>query len=147
MSKIDRQLAEVFDVEIVKEPDVIRDGEVIPPDTDKEDNDFDKARVNLHNLLEQGNLALQFAMDVARENEQARSLEVYTNLLNTLVEANMKLMDVHEKRRKIKNMSVSKEIKKEESHIQNNLFVGTTTELKKFIKEMRKDNEQQSTNS
>lgn len=139
MSRIDRQLAEVFDVEIIKEPDVIRDNEVIPPDTDKEDNDFDKARINLHNLLEQGNLALQFAMDVARENEQARSLEVYTNLLNTLVAANMTLMDVHEKRKKIKNLSVSKELKKEENHIQNNLFVGTTKDLKNFIKDMKKN--------
>ena len=57
--KIDDKLAEVFDIEPVREGEVItKSGEVVVPHSDNKservDYDYDKTRNNLHGLLGQG---------------------------------------------------------------------------------------------
>lgn len=135
--KIDDKLSQVFDMEVVKEGEVITsDGEVILPEESMEDYDFEEIRKNLHELLRYGKEGLEFALNITRESESPNALEKFTSLLGQLNAINLSLLVAHEKRKKIG--SFKKEEKQEIKTVNNNnVFVGSSKDLNKFIKEMR----------
>ena len=135
--KIDRQLAQVFDAELVEEPEVITsDNRVLPPEDNSEEYDFQKVRDNLHTLMDYGNEGLEFALQVARESENPRAIEVFSNMIKNLSDLNISLMDVHDKRKKIKREK-GETTPTAQNITKNQVFVGTTKELKNFIQEMK----------
>jgi hypothetical protein len=130
--KIDKKLSEVFDVEVIKEHDVITpSGEVIPPDNNDEEYDYEKTRRNIHTIIEYGMKGIDFAFNVARSDESARSIEAFTALMKNVQEINSSLMELHEKRNRIKPEKEKGQIVQNQ---QNNVFVGTTKDLSNFIK-------------
>jgi hypothetical protein len=112
--KLDNNLSQVFDIEPVKEGEVIMSsGEVIIPESkvqdEKIDYDYDKTRANLHSLLAQGQEALMHALEVAKSSEHPRAFEVVGNLVKQLSEVNAQLLDIHEKKQKLDGKSGKKE--------------------------------------
>lgn len=104
------------------------DDEAVPP-TDFE-VDFETARANIQNLLNQGHSLFDLAKEYAEDSESARSFEVATGLLKALTGANIDLLEIHEKRRKIAGeVEESQQI-----HVDKAVFVGTTADLQKQIK-------------
>jgi hypothetical protein len=117
--KIDDNLSKVFDVEPsdVKEIVTTADGEIIPDTGNKIDVDYETTRKNLHILLVQGQSALQSALDVAQSSEHPRAFEL------------------HRQKQKLDEPTTKDDPKK----ITNNaIFVGSTAELNKLIKNMTK---------
>lgn len=141
--KIDETLSDVFDVEPmdidVSTGEIITvNNEVIPPQTEKVEYDYEQTRNNLYNLLNQGQDALIAALSVAKQSEHPRAFEVVGNLMTQLADVNEKLMKLHEKKQKL-----DAPIKKEEQSKQvtnNAIFVGSTAELNKMIQNMNKGN-------
>jgi predicted house-cleaning noncanonical NTP pyrophosphatase (MazG superfamily) len=137
--KIDDRLSDVFDVPAmpVKTGDVIdaNTGEIIQPMESKIESDYDKSRDNLHDLLAKGHEALSHALDVAKQSEHPRAFEVVGNLMKQLADVNQQLLDVHQQKRKLDGPKSD-----EKSKITNNnaIFVGSTAELTKMIKNMNK---------
>lgn len=137
--KIDDRLSDVFDVPAmpVKTGDVIdaNTGEIIQPMENKIESDYDKSRDNLHDLLAKGHEALSHALDVAKQSEHPRAFEVVGNLMKQLADVNQQLLDVHQQKRKLDGPKSD-----EKSKITNNnaIFVGSTAELTKMIKNMNK---------
>jgi predicted house-cleaning noncanonical NTP pyrophosphatase (MazG superfamily) len=137
--KIDDRLSDVFDVPAmpVKTGDVIdaNTGEIIQPMESKIESDYDKSRDNLHDLLAKGHEALSHALDVAKQSEHPRAFEVVGNLMKQLADVNQQLLDVHQQKRKLDGLKSD-----EKSKITNNnaIFVGSTAELTKMIKNMNK---------
>lgn len=137
--KIDDKLSEIFDtpqITKIENTEVIdgNTGEIVTASEMKVDDDFDKARGNLQELLLQGKTALECALEVAKQSEHPRAFEVVGNLIKQLADVNQQLMDLHQQKQKLEAPS-----KAEAKKVTNNaIFVGSTAELNKLIKNMQK---------
>ncbi len=131
-------LSKVFDLEPIepKNEIITKDGEILPTDTAIED-DFNTSRKNLRELLEQGQTALMHALDVARQSEHPRAFEVVGNLMKQLADVNQQLMDIHQQKKKLEDPGKESKDNKPKT-VNNNLFVGTTADLNKLLKDMNK---------
>jgi hypothetical protein len=92
------------------------------------DTDFDYARGNLINIIEKGNQALDGILDVADMSQHPRGYEVVATLINSLASVNKDLVDLNKKKKELDQQNNS-------TNITNNLFVGSTAELQKLLKE------------
>jgi hypothetical protein len=95
----------------------------------KIDNDFEYARGNLYQVIENGSNALADLLQVAQQGQHPRAYEVVATLVRTLSDANIALMDLTKKKQDITGESV-----KNPNTVNNNLFVGSTGDLQKLIK-------------
>jgi hypothetical protein len=139
--KIDDSLSEVFDTQplITKttESEIIdaSTGELVISSEQKIESDYDVARNNLRELLTTGQSALMQALEVAKQSEHPRAFEVVGNLMKQLADVNQQLMDLHQQKQKLDAP------KDGEKKVTNNaIFVGSTHELAKMIKNMNKEN-------
>ena len=108
---------------IVKADEVIK-----PTDVNK---DYDYTRGNLYSLIEKGQEAINGIMEVAGETASPRAYEVAGQLIKSVADTTDKLADLHKK---------IKDIEEDNSKIQGNvtnnaLFVGSTAELQKMLKD------------
>ena len=90
--------------------------------------DFDYARGNLINIIEKGNEALDGILDVAGMSQHPRGYEVVATLINSLASVNKDLVDLSKKKKELDQQDNS-------TNITNNLFVGSTAELQKLLKD------------
>jgi hypothetical protein len=97
----------------------------------EERNDYEYARRNMYDIIEKGQNALEDIVDIARQSESPRAFEVVTNLIKTLADANKDLMDLAKKNKELSKPDASNENKT----VNNNLFVGSSSELLKMIKD------------
>lgn len=135
--KIDDSLSDVFDVQTMPKTEVItQDGEIISSANQKIESDYDTTRNNLRVLLQQGQEALQKSLDVAMQSEHPRAFEVVGNLMKQLAEVNQQLMDLHQQKQKLDEPSKAEKAKQVTNN--NAIFVGSTAELNKLIKNMAK---------
>lgn len=103
--------------------------EIIEPS--KNDNDYEYARRNLYDVIEKGNRALEDIIDIAQQSESARAFEVATNLIKTMVDANKDLLSLAKTKKELDKSDIPQENKT----VNNNLFVGSSAELLKMIKD------------
>ena len=133
MSKIDDKLNEVLGIaEEPNELEVIQKETkdlVVPEDKDP-DIDFETGRKNLYNLIDKGNEAIDGILNLAKEGEHPRAYEVAGQLIKTVSEVSQNLLDLQEKLKKVKEVP-----DKGPKNVTNALFVGSTTELQKMLKE------------
>jgi hypothetical protein len=138
--KIDDKLSEVFDtVKIEKKTEVEvldSNGTTITPVNEKIEDDYNVARDNLRVLLQQGQLALTDALEVAKQSEHPRAFEVVGNLMKQLADVNQQLLDLHQQKQKLDAPSKAEAAKQVTNN--NAIFVGSTAELNKLIKNMTK---------
>ena len=97
--------------------------------TDNEGNDFEYQRQNFYSLVEKGQDAIEGILDLARESEHPRTYEVAGQLIKNVAEVTEKLGDLHFKMQKFKELP-----DKGPKNVTNALFVGSTTELQKMLK-------------
>lgn len=140
MSKIDKNLSDIFDVtpigETIENPIVPIETEVVDS---RIDQDYENTRNNLYILLQQGKSALEHALEVAKSSEHPRAFEVVGGLMKQISDINLQLMDLHSKKANLENKTKKEENPSTPSNITNNaIFVGSTTELSKMIENMRK---------
>jgi hypothetical protein len=140
--KIDDRLSDVFDIEAVevKTGDIITaDNQVVPQGSNKIESDYDRTRNNLHSLLQLGQDALFHALEIAKSTEHPRAFEVVGNLMKQLSDVNSQLLDLHDKKRRLDVPTKAEEVSNKQ--ITNNaIFVGSTSELNKFLENMNKEN-------
>ncbi len=126
-------LNETFDVssEIVSsEPikPVHKEIESLKTDTRK---DYEYTRGNLYSLIEKGQEAVNGVLELAQETEQARAYEVAGQLIKSVADATDKLLDLQKKLK-----DVEEDTKKSSpTNVTNALFVGSTADLAKLLKQ------------
>lgn len=98
--------------------------------------DYQYARGNMLNILEKGNEALDGMLDVANQSQHPRAYEVVATLIKTLADTNKDLIELAKKTKELERLDGVEA----PQTINNNLFVGSTTELQKLLK---KSNEQE----
>ena len=82
----------------------------------------------MYGLVERGQDAIEGILDIAKESEHPRVYEVAGQLIKTVGETTEKLIDLQAK---------MKELDKDGSlpnKVQNNLFVGSSSELQRLLK-------------
>ena len=107
-------------------------------DTEKNiDQDYKTARETYHDLIEKGREGLEYMMEIAKESEHPRAFEVLATMIKTISDTNGELM----KHNKIRN-DINKADEIENPTVtNNNLFVGTTTELQKMLQNNNTEDE------
>lgn len=103
-------------------------------DTDK---DYREVRDNLKRVIIQSEDAIQGVLQVAQETQSSRAYEVAAQLIQATLEANNKLMHLHKQLKDIKREDPLK-ASGSVTTTNNNIFVGNTAELSKFLR-ARKD--------
>jgi len=106
-------------------------GEYRPQDADK---DYAEVRTNLKVIVEQSNSAIQSILELAEDSQQPRAYEVVAQLIAQSLEANTKLIDLHRRMKDIKKQ----EAVRQTNVTNNSIFVGSTTELQKMLREQKK---------
>ncbi len=93
--------------------------------------DYEYARGSMISVIEKGNEALSDMLSVAQQSQQPRAYEVVATLLKTIADTNKDLLELQKKHKDIENMDGPQT----PQTINNNLFVGSTAELQKLIKQ------------
>tara|TARA_B100001094_G_scaffold22215_1_gene18796 strand:- start:873 stop:1274 length:402 start_codon:yes stop_codon:yes gene_type:complete len=133
MSKIDDKLNEVLNITSDVMPvEVKKSKQVIVPEDKDPDIDFETGRKNLYNLLDKGNEAIDGILELAKEGEHPRAYEVAGQLIKTVSEVSQNLLDLQDKLKKVKDIP-----DRGPKNVTNALFVGSTTELHKMLKEKK----------
>ena len=95
------------------------------------EKDYDYTRGNLYSLIEKGQEAINGIMEVAGETASPRAYEVAGQLIKSVADTTDKLADLH---KKVKDIEADNP--KTQNTVTNNaLFVGSTTELSKMLKD------------
>ena len=100
--------------------------------SDKIKSDYEYSRETYYELLEKGKDSLETMMQVARESEHPRAFEVLSNQLKAIGDITDKLMKLQKSKKELTEDDVRREI------TNNNVFVGSTTELQRML--LDKDN-------
>ena len=103
------------------------------PERDKTEvrKDYEYTRGNLYSIIEKGQEAINGILELAQESEMPRAYEVAGQLIKNVADATDKLMDLQ---KKLKDVNEEKETKGPTT-VNNSLFVGSTAELQKFLKQ------------
>lgn len=121
------------------------DSEIIPVDNKSEIEKFEKissamddvkkdyeyTRGNLYSIIEKGQEAINGILELAQESEMPRAYEVAGQLIKNVADATDKLMDLQKKLKDIEEEKVGKG----PTTVNNALFVGSTAELAKLLKQ------------
>ena len=98
-------------------------------------DDYETSRANLHNLVMKGQEAVDGIMDVARASDHPRAYEVAALMIKNVGDVTDKLIDLQ---RKMKELDA--EDRKITNNTTNALFVGSTADLQKMIKQQKNIN-------
>ena len=135
MSKNFKELNDTFNIsnEVINaEIDEIESGiEKIEPIRSTNDlvKDYQYTRGNLYSIIEKGQEALNGILELAQESEMPRAYEVAGQLIKNVADATDKLIDLQKKLKDIDEEKV-----KGPTKVTNALFVGSTAELSKLLK-------------
>jgi hypothetical protein len=92
-------------------------------------SDYQYARENLKNIIDSAQTSIEDLASIAATSESPRAYEVLSGMMKTIVDANKDLLELQKKVKQLKDDSPSKP-----SNVTNALFVGSTSELQKLIK-------------
>ena len=133
MNNLEDNMEELLNIEVsdtpeggcAKRKDQLRDV------TEDREKDYEYTRGQLYSLIDQGQEAVRDALEVAQESGHPRAFEVATNAMKQVADMTDKLMDLQ---KKVKDLD---EEKRGPSKVTNNaMFVGSTAELQKMLKQM-----------
>ena len=133
------KLNDTFDVgpiEVTPEKNVI-EKRIERYENSKEDirKDYEYTRGNLYSIIEKGQEAINGILELAQESEMPRAYEVAGQLIKSVSDATDKLMDLQ---KKLKDVNKEDELKGPTT-VNNALFVGSTADLQKMLKNAGKD--------
>ena len=106
----------------------------IPPKVEKDDikKDYEYTRANLYSLIEKGQEAINRIMELAGESASPRAYEVAGQLIKSVADTTDKLADLQ---KKLKDLEEDNTNKGPNSVTNNALFVGSTSDLSKLLKQ------------
>ena len=109
----------------------IKDSEIVKSKDNDIEKDYTYSRANLYSLIEKGQEAINGIMEVAGEGGSPRAYEVAGQLIKSVADTTDKLIDLQKKLKDVED-----EAKKTTNNVTNNaVFVGSTSELQKMLKQ------------
>ena len=108
--------------DIIKKPDRLTKDDI--------QKDYEYTRGNLYSIIEKGQEAINGILELAQESEMPRAYEVAGQLIKSVSDATDKLMDLQ---KKLKDVNEEQQ-QKGPNTVNNALFVGSTADLTKLLK-------------
>jgi len=136
MSKTDKKLSEIFDVDpISTNIEVIAHTEIVPIQSENiVEIDTEYARKNIRNLIDKGNVAVDNLLNVSKESEHPRAYEVVAGLMKTMADLNKDLLELQKRKQDLQPQSDNSP-NRGNITVEKAVFVGSTAELLKQIRE------------
>ena len=106
----------------IQKPDRLTKGDI--------EKDYEYTRGNLYSIIEKGQEAINGILELAQDSEMPRAYEVAGQLIKSVSDATYKLMDL---KKKVKDVNEDAP-QKGPNTVNNALFVGSTAELAKLLK-------------
>ena len=117
--------SDIVESKSISKPEIVKSKDV---DIEK---DYEYSRANLYSLIEKGQEAINGIMEVAGEGGSPRAYEVAGQLIKSVADTTDKLIDLQKKLKDVEDDS-----KKTTNNVTNNaVFVGSTSELQKMLKQ------------
>jgi hypothetical protein len=108
------------------------------PVVDHLQDDYEESRETYKELIDKGNEAIDLMMELARDSQHPRAFEVLATLLKTQSDNNDKLLDLQKKLKTLKEPTKGAQATNPNSVTNNNVFVGSTSDLQRFILQQNK---------
>ena len=121
-SELEKHVEETKDLRKSQTPDV--------------QQDYETSRAQLHMLVMKGQEAGDGILDVARASDHPRAYEVAATTIKAVGDVTDKLIDLQSKMKEL-----DKEDKKGPTNVTNAMFVGSTSDLQKMLKNINKTEE------
>ena len=130
---IDEALNTSSTIEVSNTPEggCIKRQDAIKNVSDDVTKDYEYTRANLYSLIEKGQESLNGIMELAGESASPRAYEVAGQIIKSVADTTDKLMELQKKVKEIDEESA----KKPSTVTNNALFVGSTSELSKMLKD------------
>ena len=133
---IDEKLEEAFNIptsvgSIIEVPKEL--SAVIDHSTSDLNKDYQTVRENLHSIIQKGSAAIDGILHVASEGDSPRAYEVVSQLIKSVADANKDLLQLHKQLKEITQES-SGSTQSAQNITNQSIFVGSTTELQKLLK-------------
>jgi hypothetical protein len=125
---------EIIPVTPVESETIVEKIEKVSLTVDDIKKDYDYTRGNLYSLIEKGQEAINGILELAQETEMPRAYEVAGQLIKNVGDIADKLLDLQ---KKVKDIEEDKP--KGPTTVNNALFVGSTAELAKLLKQQTQD--------
>jgi len=137
MSRKFDELNETFDVagDIISADPIEKDLKQLSSSAEDIKKDYEYTRGNLYSLIEKGQEAINGILELAQESEMPRAYEVAGQLIKNVADATDKLMELQKKLKDVEEETQSKG----PTNVTNALFVGSTAELSKLLKNQNLD--------
>ena len=129
MSSLEENMEEILNVDVdhVEKPNLPK----VKSKEDDQQKDYEYTRGELYSLIDQGQEAVKGALEVAQESGHPRAYEVAVAAMKHVADMTEKLQDLHTKMK-----DLDEEQKGPKNVTNNAMFVGSTTELQKMLKQM-----------
>jgi hypothetical protein len=130
VSNMSGSLSKIFDMEpVVDLPiDEIKTNAIVA-NTNTQDEQKEYVKKTMIDMIEKGKNAIIELQMVARASEKSRDYEVLFNGLKSVTEISEKLLSAEVTREKVEEKTVN--------NTQQNIFVGSTAELSKILKQQK----------
>jgi len=134
MNNFEKSMEQIFDVTPVEEKK--KSQPVVAthynkPDVDQDLTDaYQQSKENLQEIIDSGKEAMEEILQIAKAGQHPRAFEVYGGILKNLVDANKELLGMQ---KQMRDMDKSR-VKEGNTNIDKAIFVGSTAELSKFLK-------------
>jgi hypothetical protein len=130
--------SEIVSVDNIYEGDKLANNKIINQSLiDDIKKDYEYARGNIYSIIEKGQEALNSVLELAQETESPRAYEVVGQLIKNVSDSTEKLIDLQKKLKELEQDNS----KKSPTNVTNALFIGSTAELSKLLKNQLKDSE------
>ena len=130
--RLDKELGVIEKIVPTSLPKIIPN--TVEVSEDDIEDDYKYQRDNFYNLVEKGSAAIDGILELAKEGEHPRAYEVAGQLIKNVAEVTEKLGDLQEKMRRLKEVPSNAP-----KNVTNALFVGSTKELQKMLKDKIED--------
>jgi mevalonate kinase len=133
MNDINKNLSELFDVTPIPEEKKEKLPTIVThyntPDVEQDLTDaYQQSKENIQEIIDSGKDAMEEILQIAKAGQHPRAFEVYATLLKNMTEANDRLLKIQ---KEMRDMNKKKE---GNTNIDKAIFVGSTSELSKFLK-------------
>jgi hypothetical protein len=136
MNDFEQNMTQIFDIAPVEV--VAKESKSIAIKPNDPEKDYEYTRGHLYDLIEKGQEAVQGALEVAQESGHPRAYEVAVNAMKQVSDMTDKLIDLQ---KKMKDLDAP--VKgSAPTTVNNTMFLGSTADLQKMIKEMGKNLEE-----
>jgi len=137
MSKFEKSMEKIFDVVPVdftekteNKSDLVINQEPVETQLEADLNtDYNVVRKNYEDIIDKGKSAIDDILEIAKHSEHPRAFEVAATLIKNVTEANEKLIGLQKTMREMTKKSSGSG-----TTIDKAIFVGSTAELSKFLK-------------